>query len=460
MHKTILSLLFGSSLAGLADVTLPKILTSNMVLQRDQPITLWGWAEAGEKVKVSLAGKKQKTTADAKGDWKVTFPPQGLGEPVQITVEGNNRIVLDDVLLGDVWLCSGQSNMEWGVGTSEHADEAIAAADHPTLRLFDVGKVSAKKPLKDIAKGSGWKVCTPESVAQTGTVKGFSAAAYFFGKHLQRGLKTVPIGLVDASWGGTRIEPWTTTAGRDSVESLKGSKGKYSGLYNGMVHGLAPLRVKGCIWYQGEANRKDGALYYGRMCALINGWRAIWGEKMPFYFVQLAPFAYAKDKNPEILPVIWEAQSKTNHEVPYTGMAVTIDVGNPKNIHPKKKEEVGQRLALLALRDSYGQDVEAYSPSYHSHQQRGRELTLRFKDEGAGLSVREGGQLEGFELAAADGTFVAVKARVSGKNTVQIQLGKIKEPKVLRYAWSNTPKASLVSRNGLPVAAFRIELER
>ena len=470
-------LLMGSALSGVADVTLPKVLTSNMVLQRDVPITIWGWADAGEKVAVDLSGKSASATANAQGAWSVKLPKQSLGNPLTLTVKGNNEIKLENILMGDVWLCSGQSNMEWGIGMSENPSEAIAAADHPTLRLFDV----SKKPLanepkrKDIVAGLGWEVCTPESLAKTGTRKGFSAVGYYFGKHLQDGVKGVPIGLIDASWGGANIEPWTTAKGWSSVPELKtdfekmksidlskaklNQHNKFPSLYNGMIYGLTPLAIKGCIWYQGESNRKDGALYHQRKKALINGWRQIWGEEMPFYFVQLAPFAYTKDKKP-LLPIIWETQSKSNATIPHTGMAVTIDIGNPKNIHPLNKNDVGKRLALLALKDTYGKDVVAYSPTVESHQIKKGKVVITFKDVGAGLTSRDGAPLSEFEMAGDDGKFVVVDAEITGRDTVTLSRKDLSQPAKVRFSWSNTPKPNLMNKEGLPVASFRFDVSR
>ncbi|BDS08386.1 9-O-acetylesterase [Oceaniferula spumae] len=475
MKKTILCILSSLPLTAVADVTLPKVITSNMVLQRDAPITIWGWADVGEKVTVTLGPLSDPTTAtaetDVEGNWKVTLPKRGLGEALSLTVEGRNKISLNNILMGDVWLCSGQSNMEWGISRSENPKEAIAAANHPNIRLFDVGKVASKTPLKDIAKGSGWKVCTPESMAKTGTSGGFSAVAYYFGKYLQEEMKDVPIGLLDSSWGGSKIEPWTTAAGWASVPQLadeynriKGidpkkvktnNQSKSAALYNGMVHGLSPLQIKGTLWYQGESNRAEGPHYHYRKLALVNGWRKIWGEDMPFYFVQLAPFGYPKDKNPEILPIFWQAQQRSAEEIPNTGMAVTIDVGNPKNIHPLQKAQVGKRLALLALKHTYDKGVLADSPTYLSHEIKSGKVTVKFQNTGGGLVASDGNVLRGFELAGADGQFVPATEVSISADSVILSNPKLPAPTKVRYAWSNTPNVNLASKEGLPVPAFQ-----
>jgi len=470
MKKTIMiSLLLGSSLAADADVVLPKVITSNMVIQRGQPISIWGTADAGEKVKVNLSGVSATTQASADGDWNVTLPKRGLSNALTLTVKGNNEIKLENILMGDVWLCSGQSNMEMGMLQTEKGEEAVAAAKKRTLRIFNVRKSKSQKLLKDIAKGSGWKVGTPKNLKTTGSVtafgknQGFSATAYYFGMHLQKSLQNVPIGLIESSWGGTRIEPWSSKPGVASVPELKGKdhpKGKVAEFYNSMIHGLAPMAIKGAIWYQGESNRRDGMLYAYRMRGLINGWRMNWGEDMPFYFVQLAPFSYKRDKA-VFLPEIWEAQSVADSEILHTGMAVTLDIGSFNNIHPKNKKDVGKRLALLALKDTYGKDVVAVSPTATIAKSQKGGAIVTFKDVGGGLVVTDGQALREFEVSAESGkdaTFKPAEAKVTGKNSVYVFNKGIAKPGQVRYAWKNTPKVNLANREGLPVPSFRVNV--
>ncbi len=489
MKKILFSLCVGGVVLGglpaSAEVSLPQIFTSNMVLQRDVPIPVWGWADPGEKVTVTLADQSATVTADEKGNWKVSFPKRGLGKAFTLTVKGENEIKLENLLMGDVWLCSGQSNMEMGVKQTGKFSKQIEKADSPTLRLFYVtnpNRVKAWKkdvsqsatPRKDFLESSGWKVCSPETLKNTGLWGGFSATAYFFGKSLQEQLKEVPIGLVASSSGGSKIEPWTTDAGWKSVpelakeyqkmKSIDLSKAKASihspwpSLYNVSIHPIAQMPIKGVIWYQGEANRRDGMLYFHRMKALIHGWRQHWGENMPFYFVQLAPFSYSKDQA-EWLPGIWLAQSEADQKIKNVGMAVTIDIGNPKDIHPKNKPEVGRRLALLALKDTYGKKVLAYSPTAVSSQAKKGSITITFKDVGGGLvSPKEA--LPGFEVAGKDGVFKPAEAKIVGADTVSVFSKEVPAPIHVRYAWSNTPKVTLKSKEGLPVPCFKLSVGR
>jgi len=483
MKKIILSLCVGGSLTGalpvIAEVTLPQIFTSSMVLQRDVAIPVWGSADAGEKVTVTLGGKTVSAKADSEGDWKVSFPKRGLGSPLTLTVKGGNEIKLENLLMGDVWLCSGQSNMEMGVMNTGTLVKEVEKGDHPTIRLFYVNnpkKVKAwnqlsKMPQKDLMVSSGWKVCSPDTLKASGLWGGFSATAYFFGEALQQEMKNVPIGLINSSSGGSRIEPWTTEAGWKSVPELaedyqrmksidlKKAKAsiwsKWPSLYNVAIHPLTQMPIKGTIWYQGEANRQDGMLYFRRMEALINGWRKHWGADMPFYFVQLAPFSYGKDKV-DVLPGIWLAQSETDEKIEGVGMAVTIDIGNPRDIHPKNKKEVGRRLALLALKDTYGKNVLAYSPTAKSVRSKKGSLTVSFKDVGGGLVSSESSPA-GFELAGEDGTFKLAEAKIVGKDKVSVSSKEVPEPTQVRYAWKNTPEVTLKSKEGLPVPCFKLD---
>lgn len=472
--------LLTGALCAQADVTLPKIFSSNMVLQRDQPITVWGWADAGEKVTVTLGDKSAATVADKSGKWEVTLPQRSLGKPLTMTVKGNNEIKLNNILMGDVWLCSGQSNMEFGIKNSTNAKQAIAAANRPNLRLFFIQKRALKKPAEKLGKTSGWDVCTPQTVVKDGTWGGFSAVAYYFGSYLQKQIPEVPIGLIHSSWGGSKIETWTTYPGWKSVPQLAdeykkvkstdlkklkkvGNHSKIPALYNGMVNPFTKLRIKGAIWYQGEANRKEGADYFYRMQALINGWRSIWGKDMPFYFVQLAPFSYAADlkgKNgKEWLPEVCTAQAKAAAEIPHTGMAVTIDIGNVNDIHPKNKDDVGKRLALLALKDTYGKNVVADSPAFDSAKLKDGKVIVKFKHVGGGLQTSDGkAAVPGFEVAGKDGVFHKADAVISGKETVTLSCKEVKKPAKVRYAWSNTPKVTLQNKEGLPIGWFSFAL--
>ncbi|MHC4573913.1 MAG: sialate O-acetylesterase, partial [Planctomycetota bacterium] len=378
-----LFLLLAGAAASFADVKLPAVISDNMALQQGVKVPIWGWAEPGEKVRVRLKKNKAATTADDKGRWMVKIGPVGPGGPLRMTVRGKNKIKIRNVVVGEVWVCSG--SVERAAG----AEQEIAAAHYPKVRLFTVERSASGNPVNDCV--GSWSQCSPDTIPK------FSAVAYFFGRYLHQQLN-VPIGLINTSWGGTRIEPWTPPPGFASVPRLgeirrqvEEADNKYrnnitqsldtietwvrrarealaadqpipptpvwpahplsshrqpTGLYNAMVHPLVPFAIRGAIWYQGESNREDGLLYYEKMKALINGWRTVWEQgAFPFYFVQLAPFRYGGD--PLLLPRIWEAQ-KASLSIPNTGMAVTTDIGNLGDIHPKNKQDVGRRLALWA----------------------------------------------------------------------------------------------------------------
>ena len=350
-----------------ADVKLPSILGNSMVLQRDLPVPVWGWAEPGEKVTVSLAGQSKDAVADAKGRWRVTLDPlKTNAEGQSMKIAGNNTIELGDVLVGEVWICSGQSNMEFGLGGAVNGKEEVAAANHPQIRLFQVqGHLTAALPQEECP--GKWAVCQPN------TVGGFSAVGYFFGRRLQQELG-VPIGLVNSSWGGTRIEPWTTLSGFRSVDELEaltdevsaremqaeqGDKvevgaGTPEAICNGMIHPLVPYGVRGAIWYQGESNGGEGESYYHKTRALIGGWREVFGPDLPFYLVQLANLQQPTE-NPaggDGWAKLREAQTKSL-TIPNTGMAVITDIGDANDIHPRNKQDVGGRLALWALDETY-----------------------------------------------------------------------------------------------------------
>ena len=314
-----------------ADVKMPAVFASHMVVQRDMPLPVWGWADAGEAVTVFFGGQTASAKADDNGKWKVTLPKFKANATGQtLTVKGNNTVELTDVLVGEVWIGSGQSNMEWSVAASANPQKTIAAANHPTIRLLHVKKFAPNAPAKDVQleKPHGaWTACTPK------TIPNFSAVLYFFGVRIQKELD-VPVGLINSSWGGSAIQPWT-------VED-KGS----GGMYNGMIAPLLPVAVRGVLWYQGESNMSEGMVYHGRKEKLIKGWRKVFGQDdMPFLFVQIAPFSgYGKNS----LPNLWEAQAATL-KVPNTGMVVVTDlVDNVGDIHPKNKLDVGNRLALWA----------------------------------------------------------------------------------------------------------------
>ena len=420
------------------DVKLPTVLDSHMVLQRDAPLNFWGWADAGEKVTVTM-GDEVATTKTAKdGTWKVSLSPQKADSNARtIKIAGNNTIELTDVLIGEVWIGSGQSNMEWVLSNTQGSAKAIAEADHPMIRLFHVPKIQNKEPATDVK--AAWKLCTPENVPR------FSAVLYYFGLQLQKELN-VPIGLVNSSWGGSPIEPWTI------------SNGSSGGMYNGMIAPIIQYPVQGVIWYQGETNvlNKNGLSYEGKMQDLIEGWRKAFGNpKLAFHFVQIAPWSGRYEKGE--LPKLWEAQVATL-KLPGTGMAVTTDlVDNIADIHPRNKLDVGNRLALWALAKTYKKEGMTYSgPLYKSMTVEGNKARLSFAHVAQGLRSRDGKALNEFQVGTAAGKFVDAQATIDGK-TVVVSAEGVKNPKTVRFGWRKIANPNLVNSAGLPASPFQTD---
>lgn len=493
--------------SALAEVRLPKVFSSHMVLQRQKPIIIWGWAQPNETVTVQISGASTQAQANERGEWKATLPAMEAGGPYELTVTGSSTVKYEDVMVGEVWLCSGQSNMEMGIGRVQNAEREIAEANYPQIRLLKVQRDWEATPQSDL-KGGEWKVCSPKTIREGGW-DGFSAAAYFFGRELQQRLG-VAVGLIDSTWGGTRIESWTPPEGFAMVPALKHEYeaveladpstsaheqrlGKTldetehwlaaakqamaehnvvpsmptfpadllpphdlqqaTALYNGSIHPLVPYTLRGAIWYQGESNLGDGKLYVERMKALVGGWRKIWGEgDFPFYFVQIAPYNYGGD--PEKMGVFWEGQTLASHEIPNAGMAVINDIGELKDIHPKNKQEVGRRLALLALAKTYGQDVVCSGPTFKDMSVDGDKLRVNFENVGGGLTNRDGKPLDWFEIIDADeGGFVKADSQIDGSSVV-LSSPEAKHPVAVRFAWSMLAEPHLMSAEGLPANSF------
>jgi len=399
--------------------------------------------------------------------------------------------------VGEVWLCSGQSNMQMVVGGVNNAAKEMAEAKYPRIRQCRVPNKASGLPAEDAR--CWWAECSPT------TVRGFSAAAYFFGRELHKSLG-VPIGLVNSSWGGTRIEPWTPAAGFDTVPELQNfkkmvtygnkqyakklagaldgieawvketrqalaegrsvkpmpgprhpfeSRSAPTGLYNGMIHPIVPFAIRGAIWYQGEANRNDGMLYFHKMRALIGGWRKVWDQgEFPFYFVQIAPYKYGR--GPHALAFLWEAQTAAL-SIPNTGMAVINDIGNLTNIHPKNKQDVGKRLALLALARTYGQaDLVCSGPLYKSMSVEDGKIRVNFEHVGGGLVSRDGKALDWFEIAGSDKKFAKAKAEIDGDSVI-VSSEEVGKPVAVRFAWSELAEPNLMNKEGLPASAFRTD---
>ncbi len=462
---------------GLADVKLPGLFNEQMVLQFGQELPFWGWAEPGEDVTVTIvatdAGKEKPDTATtvaaADGRWLVRLPARKKVVPVTVTVTGKNAFTFANVLVGDVWICSGQSNMEWPVSAAQNHQSEIAEANYPQIRIFKVERNTARAPATDV-EGT-WIACSPETVGDT------SAVAYYFGRELHQKLKR-PVGLIQAAFGGANCEAWTSQVALKSDEEfdqilVRGDRAssdpnqannpnRASVLYNGMIAPLQPYAIKGTIWYQGETNAARAYQYRKLFPAMINDWRRNWGQgDFPFLFVQLANYVPDKaspDHPPEPEESTWaelrEAQAKAL-ALPKTGMAVTIDIGEPRDIHPRNKQEVGRRLALVALRGAYRQDVIASGPMLKAMRIVDREARIEFQAAADGL-VSRGETLKGFAIAGADKKFVWATARIEGAQVV-VSAPSVSEPVAVRYAWGDNPECNLFNSAGLPAVPFRTD---
>lgn len=464
--------------AALAGVRLPNILSDHMVLQAGQPVAIWGSADAGEKVTVKIAGQTQRATAGTDGRWKVVLKPlKRTTAPLQMTVAGkDNTVTVSDILIGEVWLASGQSNMEKpfrnqsGQKDVFGAEEALAAADTPQIRLFKIKKTRSNTPAADVE--GKWIVTTPQSL----DTSRFSAAAYVFGKTLHTTLNT-PVGLIDSTWGGTRIEPWTAPEGMAAVPSLKryvgvqpGAKvdgSDVSGIYNAMILPIVPYGMKGVIWYQGESNLISAgefpgaaADYTDKMEALIGGWRSVFGQDLAFYYAQLAPHLYHVVRpnqvaSPEGLPLIWEAQTEALR-IKNTGMIVTTDlVDDLTDIHPRDKVTVGQRLANLALSKTYAQTgLTINGPKFRAMTVENGKVTLSFDDTGSGLTAKDDKALTWFQISGADGVWMPATATITGQ-TVVVSSPVVPQPVAVRFAWDEAARPNLMNAEGLPALPFR-----
>ncbi len=621
-----------------ADVRLPQIFGDNMVLQRDKPIVIWGWADPGERISVQLEKQTKKIRAGKDGKWKVSLEPMQAGGPFQLLVKGENAITLSNILVGEVWICSGQSNMEWRVQNSNNPEAEIANGNYPRIRHIKVPNTISAEPLDDIRE-TEWMICSPETVGQ------FTAVGYFFARELQKELN-VPIGLINTSWGGTHVETWTSREAfeesgefRDMISSMPrlnmdsirrkneeavrvkieklqgpvknsrqagerwkefsfddsswpkmelpglwerkalgnidgvvwfrktislnadqaraaatlglgavddadetyvnglmvgatndhskkrsyaipagvlkegknviavrvedtGGGGGFYGepadlqitygqqreplagawsfkvesllkmnadispnafptlLYNAMINPLIPYTIRGALWYQGESNAGRAFQYRKAFPLMINDWRKRWGQgDFPFYFVQLATFN-ANNGNSNAgssWAELREAQAQTL-SLPNTGMAVTTDIGDPKDIHPRNKQDVGHRLAVLALRDIFQKDIVAGGPVYAGMKKDGRKIIVNFSNTGSGLKVNDKyGYLKGFEIAGADKKFYYAQAHLEGNNVV-VYHKDVRDPVAVRFGWSDdATDCNLFNNEGFPASPFRTD---
>lgn len=484
-----------------AELRLADVFGDHMVLQREMPLPVWGWADPNQTVSVSFAGQSVEASAGDDGRWSAKLDAlEASAEGRELSVRmksGGDAVTITDVVVGEVWLCSGQSNMEWSVGAAKDGKNEIAAANFPSIRLFHVPKNPATTPQGEV--DASWNACSPEHVVN------FSAVGYFFGRELSRELG-VPIGLIASSWGGTRIEPWTPVVGLESVDSTSSlaaefgdpsvtyqaqlkahipvleawveqakqagadgttlpelpaapappqyGSGTPTGLYNGMIHPLVPFAMRGAIWYQGESNNGEGMAYFDKMKALVNGWRSVFeNPDLSFYFVQLAPFNYANGE--QTLPYLWEAQVAAALKIPNTGMAVTTDIGNVKDIHPRNKQDVGKRLSLWALAKNYGRvDLVFSGPIYRSMVIEGSKIRVNFDHAVGGLKSRDDQELSDFQIAGEDGKFVPATAQIDGE-TVLVSSPDIAAPKHVRFAWHHMVNPNLCNQSGLPASPFK-----
>jgi sialate O-acetylesterase len=494
-------LLFLSAVAR-ADVRLPDILGNSMVLQQNQKVPVWGWADAGETVVVSFQKQKLTVVADANGKWRIDLKPLKADfTPQVLNIEGKNKIELKDILVGEVWLVAGQSNMQRLLRETANGDEVQKAANHPNIRLFNASREVAFK--KKQGKLGEWAACTPESVAE------FSAAGYYFGVELERELK-VPVGLINSSYGGSQAEAWTPveylTANPDlkaTVERTKiwdeerprvkveyaeaikkwreeSEKQKAAGvrpspspgvpdalrdyriassIYDGMIAPLMPFTIKGAIWYQGESNEARAEQYNILLPTMIRAWRERWGEgNFPFGIIQLPNYRRPSDAPEEAAwSFIREAQRRTVENVPNTGLIVTIDIGEANDIHPKNKLDVGRRMMVWALKEVYERKLMD-APRFQKAEIKGSKIILTFDDVGNGLKIKDGDKLDEFAIAGADKKFVWAEAKIVGKNKIEVSSPAVSQPVAVRYAFNSNPKhPNLTNDSGLPASPFRTD---
>lgn len=443
---------------GNAQLRLPAVIGSGMVLQQNDSVNLWGWAGPAETVNITTGWNNQHYTAttDRNAHWSRKVKTPAAGGPYTITIETRSApVVLEDVLIGEVWVCSGQSNMEWSYYNGEKdTREELPNAANSQIRFFHIPKTTAAYPQEDVK--AQWQRC------DSNTLKGFSAVGYFFGKKLNASLQ-VPIGLINASWGGTPAEVWAPAAVVSSDEMLKTAAAKIDSTpwwpnragyaYNAMLAPVTPFRIAGAIWYQGESNTGTNDTYTKLLTSMIDGWRAAWDKQFPFYLVQIAPYKYG---NHHVGALLQEAEAKATAH-PRTGMVVITDlIDSVTNIHPSHKREVGNRLANLALGENYGKtDVVYKNPQFASANEVKGKLVLGFNDAPGGL-IAKGKSVTGFYIADESGNFMPADAKID-KGTIVLSNKNIKQPKYARYSFSNTETGNVFSVNGLPLAPFRTD---
>jgi len=459
-----------------------------MVLQQAQQNKVWGKADPGEKVSVQIHEQSLETTSDGAGLWSVMLEPIPVGGPYKLVIAGANEISIEDVLVGEVWICSGQSNMEWQVSNTYDADLVKAAANYPKIRMINFPNVGSQEPVWS-HKDSAWAVCSPESVDN------FSAVGYFFGRQLYQTID-VPIGLINNAWGGSAVDAWIdrklleadddyqpalkrwagivaeyeTLSKQDHLsekqqEKLRHLKGSLSGnqrpanIYNGVLKSHLGYGIKGAIWYQGESNTDWAYQYRDLFPRMIANWRDEWGQgDFPFYWVQLADF---RQEKPEPSESDWaelrEAQTMTMSRLPNTGEAVIIDSGEGNDIHPRNKSIVGRRLARWALAKQYGMDIPCQSPTYKSMEKTEDAILLSFGHVHQGWRPFDVEQPLGFAIAGADKKFVWADAKIMKDGRIKVSSDQISDPVAVRYAWADNPVCNMFDYVGLPLTPFRTD---
>jgi sialate O-acetylesterase len=485
-----------------AEVRVAPIFGDHMVLQRDQRDKVWGWANPGEAVTVTIDTQTHKTTAGADGKWSVTLQPMPAGGPHTLTLQGSNTLRFEDVLVGEVWICSGQSNMELPVSSANDAEIEKLTAKFPKIRLISVPRLGTQEPQSTF--DGKWELCTPETVAS------FSAVGYYFGRQLHQTLD-VPVGLIDNAWGGSACEAWIR---RDLLEAdarykpllarwaelerdssgaraaydkaladwkVTAEKAKSEGrrapaqpqspdarlrgnarpanIYNGVLKPTIGYGIRGAIWYQGEANANRGYEYREMFPLMIRSWREEWGiGDFSFYWVQLADYLAEKpDPGESMWAELREAQTMTLSRLPATGEAVIIDLGEAQDIHPRNKQDVAKRLARWALARDYGFPVAHRSPIYKSMETEGSRIRITFDHAGAGLKPFDVAEPRGFAIAGSDQKFVWAQAKVIAPDKVEVWSDAVERPVAVRYGWADNPRCNLYSREGLPVTPFRTD---
>ena len=459
-----------------AEIKLPAILSSNMVLQRNTTIVLWGWDDAKELITVeaSWLEEEKNIEADREGNWRIEVKTTNSKEPQTIHIKSNaSDITLENVLFGEVWLCSGQSNMEQPVKGYDGEPTfgsvmAIAKSVNPNLRLFTVERAGSKTPLKDVEKYRAWQQAAPESVID------FSAIAYFYGQKLQEVLDC-PVGMIHTSWGGSAVEAWISNevisayqeVNLEEVDITERTNYIPSALFNAMINPIISYKIKGALWYQGESNRREPEKYKTLFPAMVEDWRTRWGiGDFPFYYVQIAPFVYDNDNDAfqTVLnsAFIREAQLQCLDLIPNSGIAITMDIGDDYSIHPPRKKEVADRLLFNALNQTYGfNTVDFATPIYEALEVKDGGIILKFRNAENGLYAYD--ELEGFEIAGEDRVFYPAHARIGKRNDVIkrnevfVISDEVPDPVAVRYAWRNFVVGTLFGANLIPASSFRTD---